>query len=126
MISGFASKTLWPAQSGTACVKRPVSSTGTTTGIPTRATDFEIVLAEARRQVHDAGALVGRDEVGGEHAEGVLGVREEREERAVRQSAERGTLALRDDAAPVEFLREALARGFGDQHAAIGHPAGGR
>ena len=42
-----------------------------------------VVLAEAGGHVHDAGAVFGRDEVPGEHAEGVGLAREVVEERAV-------------------------------------------
>ncbi len=42
-----------------------------------------VVLAEAGREVHDAGAVLGRDEVGGDDLERVRLLREEREQRRV-------------------------------------------
>ncbi len=48
-----------------------------------RLADVEVLLAEPRSQMHDAGALVGGDEVGPEHPERAGLVGEEREEGAV-------------------------------------------
>ena len=44
---------------------------------------LHVVFAEAGRHVHDAGPLFGIYEIRAQHAEGVFGVREEREERRV-------------------------------------------
>ena len=91
-MCGLASKTFSPAQSGTSSVKRPSSSTGTTSSMPAASHDPLVVLAEAGREVHDAGALVGVDEVGGQHPERVGVVGEEREQRLVGAPDELGAL----------------------------------
>ena len=57
----------------------------------------EIVLAEARRHMDDAGAVLRRDEVAAKHPEGVLGVLEIGEQRLV---AAPDQLGARESRAP--------------------------
>ena len=51
-----------------------------------------VVLAEARRHVHDAGAVLGRHEVAGQHLKRVRGVGEVVEQRLVPATDQVGTL----------------------------------
>src|SRR5262245_35127715 len=91
MIFGFASKTFSPTQSGHSEGNLPSSWTGSARGMPDvrgqgnarRAAELEVVLAEARRHVHDPGALRHVDEGRPEHAERAELLGEEREERAI-------------------------------------------
>ena len=70
MTCGLASKTCSPAHGGTSAVYRPCSSIGTIVGMPAALADQLVLLAEAGGEVDDAGAVLGGDEVGGEHLEG--------------------------------------------------------
>ena len=69
MTCGLASNTCSPAHGGTSAVNRPCSSIGHDVGMPAALHDDLVVLAEAGRHVHDAGAVLGRHEVAGEHLE---------------------------------------------------------
>ena len=53
-----------------------------------RFADRHVVLTEARRHVHGSGAVLGRDECGGENPERVLCLLEERKQRSVAASCQ--------------------------------------
>ena len=69
MMAGLAANTWRPAKSVTRSSNVPSSRTGFGPSMPCAAHSGVVVLAERRRQVDDAGAVLGGDEVGGEHAE---------------------------------------------------------
>ena len=80
-----------------------------------RAAHVVVLLAEPGRHVDDPGALVGGDEVAGEHPEGARVVGEELEQRSVGAPDQLGYLSPSPGARPVhEGLgrrRRALRRG---------------
>ena len=77
-----------------------------------------VVLAEAGREVDDAGALLGGDEVGGDHLEGVGLVGEEREQRDVAVPDEVAAGEGGDDGAVTELALVGAEPGLG-QHVAM-------
>ena len=83
MICGFASNTCMPAYGGTVASNSPRVSTGTTASIPAASVTTLSSSPKAGRDVHEPGAVVGRDVVGGEHPVGVLPALEEVERRRV-------------------------------------------
>ena len=100
MIAGSASFTNCPrTNAGARSVNRAVVVDRLEDRPPLRAADVEVVRAERRRDVDDAGAVVHRDEVGRDHGVGVLDVRDtaarsaRRPGRAARRSSRRSLVA---------------------------------
>ena len=82
-----------------------------------------VVLAEARRHLDDAGALVDGDEVAAEHDEGARRVGEVGEERPVRPPDEVGALDGAEDLGALELVLVGAEAGLPDDEALLAQAA---
>ncbi len=108
MISRLVSRTGRPAHGVMRSSKVPSGPDRVQHRQPFGPADLHVVVAEGRRQVDDARALVGADEVGGHHPQG--------SGRSIGQEVVRPAVVHADQVAPVEAL---------DDVGALGHPGGG-